>query len=189
MISPAIRKFLGVKEDQPFDYLFITMPEAAVLNAAVYTWIQDNFARGCLVHWNNGDVILQINEAGKGILNNTLFDAAIDTHGATMRGDVCVAVEVNTTTLTADVPEGYSPNGQIYDAEGVVVRQKTVEELMICVKGTEGKSLILCSERTNGKNGTNLQHEELLRFRTQFPAYYVFTKEQRSTWETDNIIS
>ena len=188
MISPAIRKFLGIQEDAPRDYLFITLPESAVENAGVYTWIQDNYARGCLAHYNAGKVILQVNDGGRKILTDTLFNAALDTYGATVSGKVCVAVEVNTATLDVDVPAGYSPNGQILDEEGEVLRQKTVEELMICVRGTEGKSLILCSERTNGENGTGLQQDELMRFRGQFPTYYVFHDALLAAWKTNNIV-
>jgi len=188
MISPSIRKFLGIQEDAPRDYLFITMEESKVDEAGVYGWIQDNYVRGCLAHYNAGSVILQVNNGGRKILTNVLLDAAIDTHGATLSGKVCIAVEVNTSVLSASVPVGYSPNGQVYDEEGEVLRQKTVEELMVTVTGTEGKSLILCSEKTNGGNGTGLQMEELLRFRNQFPLYYVFSDEQLAAWKSNNIV-
>lgn len=188
MISPAIRKFLGIQEDAPQDYLFITMDESKVDNAGVYKWIQDNYVRGCLAHYNAGSVILQVNNGGRKILTNALLDAAIDTHGAILSGKVCIAAEVNTGTLGANVPVGYSPNGQIYDEEGEVERQKTVEELMVCIRGTEGKSLILCSEKTNNGNGTGLQMDELERFRGQFSSYYVFSDEQLASWKTTNIL-
>lgn len=187
MIDPKIREFLNIPQEQPGDYLYITLPEPSVAAAGVYSWIQDNYVRGCLAHYHSGYVTLQVNNAGRGILNNTLFDDAIDIHGATVSGKVCVAVEVATAVLDADVPAGYGDNDTI--TEGEVTRQKTVRELMVCIEGTEGNSLILCAEKTTPTgNGTGLQHDELLRFRTQFAAYYVFTDEQLSAWKSNNII-
>lgn len=59
---------------------------------------------------------------------------------------------------------------------------------MITIKGTEGKSLILCAEKSNQGNGTGLQQDELERFMGYFTDFYVFTQEQLSQWKTNNIV-
>ncbi len=189
MIDPRIRRYLGIPEDNPSQYLFIILPEVALSNAGVKDWIQDNFARGCVVLHHLGTVILQVNNLGRKILTNAILDAAIDNHGAVLKGKPCIAVEVNTAILSADVPVGYSPNGQIYDGDGEVIRQKTVEELMLCIRGDIGKSLILCVEMDspNGNgNPEGLQMDQVLRFRGQFPGYYVFSAEQLAMWKAVN---
>ncbi len=42
MIDPRIRRYLEIPEDNPGDYLFITLPEMALANATVAEWIDDN---------------------------------------------------------------------------------------------------------------------------------------------------
>ncbi len=200
MIDPRIRNYLGIQEDHPSEYLFIVLPEAALLNAGVKSWIQDNFARGCVVLHHLGTVILQVNSLGRGILTNALLNAAIDVHGAELKGKPCIATTVNTAVLDADVPVGYSPNGQILDADGEVLRQKTVRELLLCIEGTKGQSIILCVEKNvtypfpdggtanSGENGDprGIQMDQVLRFRDQFPGYYVFSDEQLAMWKAVN---
>ncbi len=201
MIDPRTRLYLGIQEDNPADYLYIVLPEDALANQGVLDWIQANTPRGCVVYQHNGSVILQINNLGRKILTNAILDASIDTHGAELRGKPCIAVAVNTAILDADVPVGYSPNGQIYDEEGTVLRQKTVRELMLCIEGINGQSLILGVETgvdyplpdgkgtaNSGENGDprGIQMDQILRFRTQFPGYYVFSEEQLALWKAAN---
>ncbi len=188
MIPAEIRNFLGLQKESVRNYLYVTIPEAVVGDTTLDEWAAKNSARAVKTYYHGGNIIYQINQGGIAQMNNTYFDHIIDTLGGTVAGKVCVAQEVNTTILSADVPVGYSPNGQIYDSDGEVERQKTVEELMICVRGTEGKSLILCSEKTNNGNGTGLQQAELLRFRGQFTNYYVATDAQIATWKSNNIV-
>ena len=200
MIDPRIRKYLAIPEDNPADYLFITLPETALENQGVLDWIHDNFARGCYVYPSNGTAILQINNLGRKILTNVLLDAAIDNFGGTLNGLPCIAVEVATAVLSADVPMDYSPNGQIYGKDGEVLRQKTVEELMLCIRGDKGRALILCVEKgvnyplpdggtaNSGENGDprGIQMDQVERFRIQFPAYYVYSDEQLALWRANN---
>ena len=190
MIDPRIRRYLEIPEDNPADYLYIFLPATALANLAVLGWIHDNDARGCYAYPHNGEVILQITSLGREILTNVLLDAAIDNFNGVLKGKPCIATEVNTAVLSADVPVGYSPNGQIYNDEGEVVRQKTVEELMLCIRGDIGKSIILCVEKdTPDGNGdpSGIQMDQLLRFRNQFTGYYVFSEDQLATWKSNNI--
>ncbi len=183
-----VLEFLDLPVDSVRDYLYVSIPADKVDDTLVDEWARKNLARGVTAIQNSGRLIYAVNQVALAQMDNTYFDYIIDQANGTLAGKVCVGVEVNTAILDADVPVGYSPNGQIYDSEGEVERQKTVEELMICVRGTEGKSLILCSEKTNNGNGTGLQHEELLRFRGQFTSYYVATDAQIATWKANNII-
>lgn len=189
-MNTNIRRYLNLPEDNAALYLYIILPETALANQGVLDWIQANEPRGCQSYQYGDSIILQINNLGRKILTNDILDAAIDDHGATLKGLPCVAVEVDTVTLDAYVPVGYSPNGQIYDEDGEVLRQKTVDELMICIRGTEGKSIIKCVERVNGKNGNpdGIQMDQLLRFRTQFAAYYVYSDEQLAAWKVANVV-
>ena len=187
MIDPRIAEFLGIPRGSYNDYLFIVMPDETASDSVVLNWIQNNYARGCLVYYHSGNTILQINNAGRKILTNQLLDAAIDTHSAILKGKVCIATEVNTSLLDVNVPVGYNPPyDQVLDSEGNVLRQKTVREYMIHTEGSQGKSLIFCAEKKDGLNGSGLQQDEVLRFRSQFPNYYVFSDEQLSAWIQNN---
>jgi len=187
MIPAEIREFLGLQKDSVRDYLYVSIPESATSSTEVDEWAQKNLAKAVKTYYHAGRIIYQVNQAGLAEMTDEYFNYIIDTASGTLSGKVCVAVEVNTSILSADVPVNYSPGNDTI-TEGEVTRQKTVEELMVCVEGTEGKSLILCSEKTNNGNGTGLQQEELLRFRTQFNTYYVFTDAMLATWKTNNII-
>ena len=184
MIPAEVREYLGLAKESVRDYLYVTIPESAVGDTMLDEWALKNSTRAVKTYYSNGQIIYQVNEAGLAQMSDTYFNHIIDTLNGTLSGKVCVAVEVNTGVLDANVPEGYSPNEEWPDGT-----QKTVEELMITIRGTEGRSLILCSERTNEGNGTGLQMDELARFRTQFTSYYVFTDAMLATWKTNNIIS
>jgi len=184
-------EYLGLPIDSVRNYLLVSIPADKVNDVLVDEWNKKNYSKGVRVIENSGRIISIVNQTALAEMNNTYFDYIIDqANGVLKAGHTCVAVEVNTSVLDTDVPVGYSPNGSItetIDGEEVT-RQKKVRELMLCVEGTEGKSLIRCSEKTNNGNGTGLQHEELIRFRGQFTSYYVHTKAQLATWKTNNII-
>ncbi len=183
-----VLEYLGLPIDSARDYLYVSIPADRVDDTLVDEWARKNLARGVTPMQNSGRLIYMVNQVALAQMDDTYFNYIMDIADGILSGKVCVAVEVPTAWMDIDVPVGYSPNGQIYGEDGEVLRQKTVRELMIVVEGTEGNSLILCSEKTNSGNGTGLQQEELLRFRTQFAAYYVFTDAMLATWKDNNII-
>lgn len=187
MIPYEIRKYINVPNVDPKHYLYIIFPEEAVENAGILAWIQENQARAVLSYFADGKHILQVNQLGLKILNSTSIDAVIAVGGILKSMKVPIGVEVNTNVLDVDVPVGYSPGRDTIQVDEDTTRQKTVRELMICIEGTEGKSVILCAEKDNPDgNGSGLVHEEFLRFRTQFPSYQVFTDAQLQAWKEAN---
>jgi len=162
--------------------LKIKLPASALTDPAITNWLVKNDII------TDSSINLEFGEEKKALLDDAGVAKAVSL-GAVFSGDVCFAVQVNTSVLSANVPADYSPNGQIYDEDGEVLRQKTVEELMICIQGTEGKSLILCAEKTNNGNGTGLQQDELERFMGYFTEFYVFTQAQLADWKSNNIIN
>ena len=192
MIPYEVRKYLGTPNVQVQDYLYIILPEDAVENAGVLNWIQENQARAVLSYFVDGKHILQVNQLGLKILNSSSIDAAINAGGILKSMKVNIGVVVNTSVLDSDVPVSYCDNctvTELIDGQEVT-RQKTVRELMICIEGTEGNSVILCAERKSiGGNGSGLVHEEFLRFKNQFTNYQVFTDAQLQSWKDSNIIT
>lgn len=190
MIPFQVRKYLDLGQPTVRDFLYMVFPSTAVEDSGIVTWVETNKSRAVVDYYDGTYYVLEINDLGLDILTATQIDYAI-TNGATLKSKkVPIGVVVNTTMLDADVPVGYSPGRETItetiDSEEVT-RQKTVEELMVCIRGTEGSSVILCAEKTNGGNGTGLVHEEFLRFKDQFTTYQVFTDAQLAAWKASNI--
>lgn len=183
-----VLEYLVLPVDNVRDYLYVSIPAIKVDDTLVDEWARKNLARGVSPIQNSGRIIYQVNQIALDQLDNTYFDYIIDVAEGTVAGKLCVAVEVNTSALDVDIPVGYSPNGQIYDEEGEVVRQKTVRELMITIEGTEGKSIVRCAEIKYNGNASGLQMDELLRFRAQFATYYIHTDAQLANWKANNIV-
>lgn len=165
--------------------LNVKLPASALTDPGISAWLVKNTT---IIE---GSINLKFGEKKKALLDDAGVAKAVSL-GAVFSGDVCFAVQVNTPILSVDVPNAYdSPirDWVTTDEAGEEVRtRKTVEELMVCIRGTEGKSLILCAEKSNNGNGTGLQQAELERFMGYFTDFYVFTLAQLSQWKTNNIV-